>query len=238
MILILIILLSWGLLEYLFFINHQYPLSEEEIDDLSNKRQKKINSSLYHFKQYDLRPDKEFKANMNPNGQFYRIDMDVKLFPSYVAQLLKYKKYEWSVVGMADDSTAKLVWINRGIDNSATFIGINFSSLISMAQKNSCKIVLGFHNHPNSNPQKYNMLMASKQDYISARKVSEYFNGTGIAFLEYVCERGKFREYYRYFPADFKCGNASKNAIISENGKSKWKNYKLHRELGFFKGWF
>ena len=236
-ILLVLILLIWALSEVLFFHTHRKPLTDDEITKLYAKRRKRIIGSLYHFREFGVQPDKEFKSAMNHNGQFYPANINMHLFPSYASALLKYKKYEWIVIGLADGITVKSIWVNRGFNNKSVFLMIDYELLADTALGNGCNVILFFHNHPNSNPQKYNMLVASKQDYISSKKMSEFFNKKGIVLLDYVCERGRFKEYYRSFPTNFSYGKASLDAIRSENGQSIFKNYKLHRELGFFHGW-
>lgn len=235
---LIIVAFIWLLLEFVFFITHRMPLSDIEIETLAYKRQRKLISKLYKFNKYSVVPNSEFKSKMNKNGELYYIDMELRYFPSYVSELLKYKKYEWIVVGIADNNTnrVKYIWINRGDDNKSVALNTSLEHITDIAKNNNCHLVLFFHNHPNSNPNKYNHLVPSKQDYISAKSFSGILNEKGIALLEYVCERGRFLEYYRSFPRQFMLKEMM-TTIQKNNGRSTLKNYLLHREIGLFIGW-
>ena len=97
----------------------------------------------------------------------------------------------------------------------------------------NCSTIMRFHNHPNDNPNYQTCLLASEQDKLSANWCAEQVIDS-YNWLDFVCERGNFIKFYEQYSKSFIPQQARTEHIESENGISKFKNYKLHRELGFF----
>lgn len=128
----------------------------------------------------------------------YMADIELKNFPSYTANLLKGKKHEWVLLALVQDNKVKCFYVNKGIRTSVS-INCNIEDLIKICKANNYHTIMCFHNHPNSNPKQYTYLLASKQDKSSAKKLSDLALAHGINWLDFVCERGRFLEYYRAF---------------------------------------
>ena len=148
--------------------------------------------------------------------------------------LLKGKKHEWVVIAFVRDNKVMCFYANKGDDNKSVSFNINVEEIISICKANNYQTVMRFHNHPNSNPNNYNCLVASEQDKYSANALSRVFIEHGISWLDFVCERGRFLEFYRKFSNDFFPLDSS-FLYISEQNQNPDLYYKLHRELGIIR---
>ena len=88
-----------------------------------------------------------------------------------------------------------------------------------------------FHNHPNSNPHLYNCTEASVADLESASELGKVLNKIGVNLKEFVCERGKFYNYFSSISAEFLNINTFIKEIKETNNISEDLNLLLHREL-------
>ena len=239
---VILLILIWGLIELLYFMDHQRALTPDEATRLKDKRVNRLRSSghrRYSFPHYIMQPDKGFKSSMKASGQFSTVDMPMSKFPSYAAALLKGKKHEWIIVAFADGNTVKSMWFNKGNSRSVPLL-LGYPSVVDHAKYDGCNIVLQFHNHPNPNPRVYNTLVPSKKDYEQAREMSAELNPAGLTLIDFVCSRGQFRQYYMSYGIveipEEKIAEIAEQ-IEEANGKTGIGNYKLHRQLGFFSGW-
>ena len=187
----------WIAIEIWFYKTHKRPLNEDEIDLLSKKRTKKYVRKNYVFKNIKISVDKIFKSSMKASGKMYPINETVIKFPSLVSVLLKGKKHEWVVLGIEREGIVKYIWLNKGHDNQSVSLSCNLDEIIDFCKKNKFYSILRFHNHPNSNPQKQNCLLASKQDKISAKYMAEQITQSGVNYFDFVCERGNWILFFR-----------------------------------------
>ncbi|NLL16389.1 MAG: hypothetical protein GX264_04255, partial [Clostridiales bacterium] len=178
-------------------------LSEDEILKLAKKRRKKFIRTNYSFKPENCHPDKHFKSSMKPSGKLYSADIELKKFPSYASNLLKGKKHEWVLLALVQEDRVKSFYANKGLDNSSVSFNCDIEDIIRICKENNYQTIMRFHNHPNSDPQHYTALLASRQDKRSARYCSEKVLDYGINWLDFVCERGRFIEFYRAFSESF-----------------------------------
>lgn len=232
----LVLVSFWGVLEVLFFITHRHPLSDDNISALSRKRKRKYIASVFRFSAVSfVIVEKRFKSSLRPNGKYYSVSIGVSSFPSYIASLLKGKKHEWVVLGFVREETVICFWANKGLDNSSVSFTCGIDDIVRFCRREDCCTILCLHNHPNSNPNYYTCLVPSEQDRISAREISDQLEKHGLNWLEFVCERGRFLEYFRSFSVAFVPRCASIRQIRLQNNQSPWRNYKLHREIGLFR---
>ena len=229
--------LTWGLIELLFYLTHQRPMTEAEINLLAIKRKRRYIMRTFRFPQAECSVDKSFKSSMSPYGKWYFQSVGIHNFPSYVSALLKGKKHEWVVIGLVKDERIICFWANKGHDNRSVYFTCEIDELLSLCRQFGCHSVIRLHNHPNSNPQYYNCLLASDQDRASAKSLAQEMNARGLNWFDFVCERGRFVEYFRSFSTGFMPLCAKPNTIRSKNNISATGNYKLHRELGIFRKW-
>jgi len=232
---ILYFFLIWGLIEIVFWLTHRRDLTDSEMKKLSQKRRGKYIKENYNFRLVNSFPDKKFKSSMDSKGKMYRANISLKDFPSYAANLLKWKKHEWVLLALVQDKQVKFFFANKGLDNSSVSYNCNIYNLLKICKDNGCQTIMRFHNHPNSDPQHYTCLLPSNQDKISAKSISEIAIVEGINWLDFVCERGSFSSFYREFSKTFFPQTSKIRYIKEENGKSKTLNYKLQHELGIFR---
>ena len=222
----------WGIFELIFYHTHLSPLTEQEIQSLANKRKRDYVIKTYNFITCECNIDMDFKSSMNPKGQLYRTDKDMKTFPSIVSALLKGKKHEWIVKAIVKDEIVTCFYTNKGDGNLSVSCNLSIQEITSLCKRENGNTIMAFHNHPNSNPNQYTCLLASEQDMISAKYYSDYLSDNGINYVDFVCERGRFIKYYTRIAPTFYPINAKIENIKKENGLSNKQNYKLHRELG------
>jgi hypothetical protein len=209
------------------------PLAEHEVRSLSTKRRKRNIEAYFHADNAERSVNPDFKKSLNPRGVFYRVDLPLYSAASTVAGLLKYKKHEWIVVAFEKQKQVVHLWVNKGHDNSSASIYLPVNHALDTALKNGYSSILMFHNHPNSNPNRYSCTQASKTDLDTASQWAGALNPRGISLVKYVCERGR---HYRYFlsPSEsFMPLGGFIAAIDKVNGHSKPGNLRLHLERIF-----
>lgn len=217
----------------LFIVLHLRPLAEHEVRSLGTKRRMRNIEAYFHADNTERSVNPEFKRSLNARGAFYRVDLPLYTAASTVAGLLKYKKHEWIVVAFEKQKQLGHLWVNKGHNNSSASIYLPLNQALDTAISNGYSSVLMFHNHPNSNPNKYNRTRASKMDLDTASHWAGTLNPGGISLAEYVCERGR---HYRYFlsPSESFIPLADFIADINRiNGHSSLGNLRLHLERLF-----
>ncbi len=228
------LLFIWLIIEIIFYFTHKRPLTENEIKLLMSKRRKKYIKENYSFQLVNSQPDMAFKSTMKPMGQIYKADIKLSDFPSYAANLLKYKKHEWVVIAFVKNNKVVAIYANKGENNGSVSLNLDSETVFKFSAFQDYQTVMRFHNHPNSYPSVYNCLLASEQDKISAKHMSSLASQYNINWLDFVCERGRFLEYYKSFSDNFYPENSSYNQIVLENQNEK-NYYKLQREIGIFR---
>jgi hypothetical protein len=217
----------------IFILLHLRPLTEDEINSLAVKKRSKNIRRYYYFDVREYNANKDFKKSMNPNGTFYYINENLHEFPSLAAALLKYKKHEWVIIAFEKCKIITQIWLNKGNDKTEVGLNLPVSNILKIAKVNAHNSVIRFHNHPNSNPDRYIYNKPSSQDLLSAGKLSKTFNDQGINFLDFVCERGKHYEYYLSASNKFMPLEEYLSDINKINGSSRIDNLKLHIERIF-----
>lgn len=230
---LVLIAFLWLLLEFIYFLFHLKPLNNNEIQKLSQKRKEKYIKQNYNFTVYNISVNKSFKSSMKPSGKWYDTQENLSRFPSLVAALLKGKKHEWIVIAIEKDGIVYGFYANKGTNNSTVSFNCSLDFIMSKCEVYNCSTIMCFHNHPNDNPHYQNCLISSHQDLISAQYCANYVRKK-YNWIDFVCERGRFIKYYEAYSPSFLPANAKIDYIITQNNISKFKNYKLHRELGFF----
>jgi hypothetical protein len=212
---------------------HLRPLEEHEVKSLSTKRRNKSVESYFLSDDVEHSVNSEFKNKLNPNGVFYQVDLSLHTVAATVAALLKYKKHEWIIIAFEKHKKVHRLWVNKGHNNSSASIYLPLNQSLEVALQNGYSSILMFHNHPNSDPSKYDCTQASKTDLDTAAHWADRLNPGGINLIEYVCERGR---HYRYFlsPSDsFLPLNCFIEEIDKTNGHSLLGNLRLHFERIF-----
>lgn len=217
----------------IFVVTHLRPLNEQEVHQLGVKRRREEIRTYFSFNTSEFSVNKEIKSRLNPDGKFYQIEESLSNFPSIAAALLKYKKHEWIIVAFEKYKKVCLAWLNKGFDRSSVSLHLSAEHISEIANNNNTTSVLIFHNHPNPDPNFLDCRRPSNQDIQSANAFSSVFNKNNMTLLEFICERGKYYEYY-LAPADSFSPLKEIIAKIQEvNGSTKIRNLFLHIERLF-----
>ena len=123
--------------------------------------------------------------------------------------------------------------LNKGFDRSGVSPYLSVKDLNDIANRETYASVTIFHNHPNSSPNHFDCSKPSQQDIKSANEFASQLNDSGINLLEFVCERGNHYQYYaKYSDMFFPVSEFAKD-FKRQNGKSRFRNIKLHLERIF-----
>ena len=216
----------------IIFLTHLKPLNVFEVRNLALKRRKKEIKKYFIFDLRSYKVDSNFKKKMKTIGKLYEINDSLYSFPAIAAGLLKYKKHEWILIAFEKSKIIEQIWTNKGF-RYAAFPMLDIEEILRIAKNNNYQTIMIFHNHPNSNPNYFNCRLPSDQDEVSAKYYADIFSKNNLNLLDFICERGRFLEYFRYINDNFfKVENLEKQ-IIAVNGISKAKNLKLHLERIF-----
>ncbi len=210
----------------LFILLHLRTLTENEVRYLGIKRRNR------HVEEYFRSDNTEckftLKWSLDTRGAFYPVDFTLYSIASIVAGLLKYKKHEWIVIAFEKQKRVDRLWVNKGQNKSSASIYLPVNQVLETAIENGCSSVLVFHNHPNSNPNRYDCRHASETDRAIALHWSDTLNPRGINVGMYVCERGR---PYRYFLSpSISLLDSCIMDIKRVNGVSWYDNLQLHWE--------
>ena len=225
---ILILASIFSLPVFIFVLTHLRPMTDYEIKQLGTRRRHKQIRTYFSFNSRGFNVDKGFKKRMNPNGEIYKINEAISVFPSIAAALLKYKKHEWIIIAFESQRNIDLIWLNKGFDRSGVSPYLSIESMINIANRENHTSVFILHNHPNTNPNYYDCRRPSTKDIESAKEFARVFNRNGINLIEFVCERGMHYEYFLSAADSFLPLSEFLMAINRVNGLSKFKNLFLH----------
>lgn len=228
---IIILIASWGIYEFYFFLTHRCPLNNDEIRLLAEKRRIINLKAYFNFTSIERVANTEFKSKMKSSGKLYSVDENLSEMPDLAAALLKHKKHEWVILAFEANQKIKCIWLNKGRDKTSVRIFLSNEEIMNFSAENQISTVLCFHNHPNSNPQYYICSKPSQADLDSATNSFNILKNAGINLIEFVCERGKHYNYYYGISDLFLPSVVFENQIECENNKGDKENYKLHKEL-------
>lgn len=179
------------------------PLADAERHRLIVKRRMLAVARHYEFHESAPTVNSEFKKTMDPRGRWYVVDEPLAEFPALAAGLLKGKKHEWVVFGLAKGLRIVVVWLNKGLDNKQVSAYVSTEELLRHARQVGASTVIEVHNHPNPDPSRYFMLLASERDRISAEAYGASLARNGLEFLTFVAERGRYRQHACWLPDAF-----------------------------------
>lgn len=159
----------------------------------------------YSFSPETLSVDPAIKRALPATGGFVRFTppIPLRLFPSFVAGALKYKKHEWRVIGFEVGGEIVEAWVNKGENATKATLLISLDELADRASNLGSTCVLDLHNHPNPDPTHLTTLVASDADYFSAEELYARLEKRGIGLISFVCERGMWLEFFRKIPSTY-----------------------------------
>ncbi len=226
---LLLVVVSIGI----FVFRYSQPLNEREVIQLAKKRRQKQIRQYFSFDRGEFNVNADFKKRMNPDGQFHTTNQNLTVFPAIAAALLKHKKHEWILVAFEKNRTVNKFWINKGVDRTKVHLYLSAEQVVRFAKPERDASVLIFHNHPNTDPTRYDCTRPSEQDFRFANAYSQVLSRDGINLLEFVCERGRHYQYFQSFSDDFLRLSEFTFAICAHTGKSSLTNLALHLERIF-----
>lgn len=228
-IIILIVLAS--LIIFVFYTTR--PLNPNQAIHLAGKRRVKSINDYYHFQNVDLAFNSDFKKSMNPKGAFYQINEHLRIIPTLIASLLKYKKHEWIVIAFERQQQVDLIWSNKGADRSSVSSLLYNEEILKKALFSKHSTILIFHNHPNANPKHYDCSNPSQADIDSAKILASLIIPHNINLIEFVCERGSSKIYHKSISKNFLPLDNFLKPIQELNGTSSFANFSLNLERIF-----
>ena len=157
----------------------------------------------FTYSGYRFKNAKQYLGQLNPNGEFYRINCSLKEFPSLIASFLKGKKHEWIILGFEKEKRIDLIWANKGFDRSSASLLLPVNIIADIAKTEHYTSVLDFHNHPNINPNYYDYRKPSEQDIKFTSDFGHLLNNQGINLISFICERGDYYPYRPYYADEF-----------------------------------
>jgi len=222
-----LICLGWALDIY----KNRHPLNPEEILELARTKQWRHLLAVHAFSSIPVAADASKKKAMKASGQFVRCDLGFFQLPSSIAGLLKYKKHEWVVLVFVKDLHAEHLWWNKGQDGTSVSPHLRGGHLDNALRLHKPDMVVRLHNHPNPDPSKYRVNQPSSQDLKSAEYFSNLLSQQGIAFMDFVCERGVPYLYYALLSSRSASIDEFIKDISTTNDSGIFANVGLRREL-------
>lgn len=224
--LIIIIIIA----DYIKYKRHNIPISYEQARQIAKSKMPKNIKKRYIFSKSSITVDSAFKSALKPDGQWYKVNISVNMFPAYVASLLKGKKHEWVVVGIEKNGVINEIWVNKGTDNKSVNVLCGVEPIFEKCDFYHADSIIRLHNHPNSNPLKYTTLVASKQDKISGKEWSGFANQKGYNWFDFVCAQGSFICFHKMISDKVEYDDCNMADVLGENDITPKLNYKLYRE--------
>lgn len=179
-----------------------FPIIERELTFAEIERRGLIERKIqidnyFNFVETELQINENLKNNMPDEGGWIEFQpVHLSLFPSIIADLLKFKKHEWIIVAFEKNKIIDLMWANKGDNSESVSLKINDWDILGIVNEHEYQTVLFFHNHPNHKPYLYNMLTPSEADLAFIKRKEVFFNPLGINVLSFVCERGRYECFY------------------------------------------
>ena len=228
----LIVFSSLFLLRPLFFwLTHQSPLTDAQVSQLSEARKCQYINAHFQFTRKTFSVNPQFRESLEKEGRWDHISIDYAEIGSAIAELLRYKRHEWFIWILANDSKAQYLWANKGDDNASCYSKANMPRLLLLAETTDCNTVIHFHNHPHTKGRYWNLLQPSETDMDTCKTLTELFDSVDLNFIDGLVSQGDFIVFGYHFTKRYYPSGCSVEEIKKENGINKAKNYKLHKEL-------
>ena len=95
------------------------PLNRMEAKRLAEIRKNAFINKHFRFSTSEYRINPNYRASLDSDGRWDRISVPLRDSLSCLTELLRHKRHEWWVIALADDNECKLIWANKGDDNSS-----------------------------------------------------------------------------------------------------------------------
>ena len=211
-----------------FVILHIRPLNSSEKLCLGKKRRKRQIKFYFSFNTKEYPVDKELDSQINSDANHHKINVSLCEFPSISSALLKSKKYECVIIGFEKNKKLESMWFSNCTNRSGLSTALSFKEIAEKAVKENVSSVIVFHNHLVSGTENKNLKEPSNQDLISANDLALALDRNGINLLEFMCDEGRFTEYFSSISDSFLTLKGFIEDIQMINSKSRFKNLTLH----------
>lgn len=217
--------------KFLFWLTHRRPLTEDEMERLSSARRVAAINSTYSFTHDVVHVNPDYRASLDKEGRWDRVSIPLGETLSLLTQMLRYKRHEWSVWCIADETECKYLWANKGDDNESCYFKGSMAVVGALAEASKCNTLIHMHNHPHTEERTWNLLSPSETDMETLNHMSPICDGLGLNFVDALCSQGKFIVFGWSFPDQYYPTGSSVEEVRIENGISKEQNFRLHTEL-------
>ncbi len=224
-----ICILLYSVYRLILYYRLRQPLSYEQVKRLAQKYAEEYINQRYVFEKEKQSIETDFRANLDPDGQWYKVHISMREFPAYVSALLKDKRHEWVVLGLERNGTIYEIWVNKGENNKSVSFKCEIDGAIWKCKAMKGTSIFRLHNHPNADPKHFTTLVASDQDLISAKSCSEIVCKEGLHWFDFVCAQGDFLEFYRAMAIGFEVPGKRTSDIIDKIGISRNMDYKMQK---------
>jgi len=209
------------------------PLSEDQLWRGAEKQRRRAVEELLRPAPLEVAADPVYKGSMKAEGRWDRLPLALPHVPSFVGDLLKYKKHEWIVVGLVEAEGWVSLWMNKGEDRMSVASHLGREGVAERARRTGAYLVALFHNHPNPDPARLVLTAPSQQDERLAHEWAAFLNALGISVAAYVCERGRAHRYAAYAADNLFPVARFYTALREANDRSWWHNVRLRLRLRF-----
>lgn len=214
------------LVAHLFrFLYNARSLSEDETNEMAAFKRFDDIMKTFGFHNSIIEIQQEYKAILNPKGEYYNWSAPLKDFPSIAAGYLKGKKHEWLIFAFAVESDVMGFFINKGFDNKSVAPILPFEKVINYAKELNAHTILDFHNHPNA------ILFPSEQDIKVANECGKLAIDNNLNYCAFICGRGQYFQYAWWFPKEFSTYERHLKETIEVNGSSLIDNYRMRKQI-------
>jgi hypothetical protein len=221
---------AYACFEGIYYVTHQRPLTDKEILKLAQKRRNAHINSHFKITHQKMSVNPKFRACFTNNGRWDTFVLPFDEIMPCITETFRYKRHEWSIYALANENGSKLLWANKGNDNSSTYYKGSIPLLITLARNTGCNTVIHMHNHPHTQGRYWNLLRPSDQDITSYNYYREIFNDNGLNYIVGVCTQGEFMIYGQMFSDAYMPISEIVKNISDENKKGVKYSYKLHLE--------
>lgn len=219
--LICIALMIYGIIYSIRESRLKRPLTDKEIIDFANVKRTYLIYKTFDFTHIQFNVNPKYRESLDSRGRWDRASLKLTETLSCFTDLLKYKRHEWFLWGLADEKECKFIWANKGYDNESCYFSGSFSGLVALAKENKCHTVISMHNHPHTKERYWNLLKPSQTDINTYNKLKSFFESKGLNYIDALCTQGSFMIYGFSICDDYLPAEQIADEIRERNNKSK-----------------
>lgn len=206
------------------------PLNTAAMEAVAARRRRRAIVAYFRFSHTQPIADIAFKKAMQPRGLWCQVDYRLYEWPAAAAALLKGKKHEWAIIAFEQGGRISRLWVNKGADNRSVSVPLAPTELVEECRRAGFSSIFIHHNHPNHDPRRLNMLVASKLDIEFSDRYARAVVPSGLNLFQFICERGKYICFHSRVAESFLPVKTFFDQVKRQNGVSRLGNIRLHLE--------